>query len=70
MKLNEMIGKAILDVPCKKCGSENTYQFDTDETEFSYDGTGHYYVDYKCKDCGESFRVYFDFKYEITKATY
>lgn len=53
---------------CPKCGSYNTYLYDEDETEFSYDGTGHYYVDYMCKDCGESFRIYVNFKYEITKA--
>ena len=53
---------------CSKCGSNNTYQCDTDETEFSYDGTGHYYVDYKCKDCRKTFRVYIGFKYEIIEA--
>lgn len=68
--INEMIGSPILDVPCKHCGSENTYQYDTDETEFSDDGSGHYHVDYHCKDCNENFRVYFDFEYKITNVKY
>lgn len=69
-QLQKIVGGPILDVPCKHCGSTNTYQYDTDEKEFSYDGTGHYYVDYACESCKERFRVYFDFKYKITKARY
>lgn len=68
--IKDMIGNSILDIPCKYCGSENTYQYDTDECDFSYDGTGHYYVDCKCKDCGKRFRVYFEFEYKITDARY
>lgn len=53
---------------CPKCDSNNTYLYDTDETDFSYDGTGNYIVDYACKNCDERFRIYIDFKYEITGA--
>jgi len=68
--IKDMIGKPILDIPCKFCKSDDTYTYDTDETEFSYDGTGHYYADYHCKSCSKDFRVLFDFKYEITDAGY
>lgn len=57
----------ILDaLDCPECGSDNTYEYNTDEIEFSYDGTGHYYVDCQCKDCKNSFRRYIHFKYQIT----
>ncbi len=68
--LKDLVGGSITDVPCKYCGSNSTYQYNTDEAEFSYDGTGHYYVDYDCKDCNSAFRVYFGFEYEITRASY
>lgn len=69
-KLSDMIGSSITDVPCKFCGSINTGQCDTDEIDFECTGKGHYYVDYYCGTCRKHFRVYFDFEYAITKATY
>lgn len=50
---------------CPKCGGEDTYSYDTDELEFGYDGTGHYYADCACKACGNHFHLYTYFKYEI-----
>lgn len=70
MKITKMVGGPILDVPCKHCGCENTHHIDTDECEFGADGTGHYYEDYRCDSCGKHSRVYWDFKYAITKAQY
>ena len=43
------MNKTIYDSICPKCGSDNWYQYDTDEIEFSFDGTGHYYIDCHCK---------------------
>jgi len=68
--ITKEIGEHITDVSCKYCGSERTYHFDVDEIELSYDGTGHYYADYRCVSCGKIFRVYFDFEYKITMARY
>ena len=51
---------------CPSCKSGNTTEYNTDEFELSYDGTGHYFVDCKCNDCGEMFRRYINFKYHIT----
>ena len=68
--ITKEIGEHITDVPCKHCGSERTYQFNVDEAELSYDGTGHYYADYRCSSCGKTFRIYFDFEYKITMARY
>ena len=42
--LKDMIGHPILDIPCKLCGSDDTYICDDDEVEFEPDGIGHYYV--------------------------
>ena len=53
---------------CPECKSTNTYEYDTDETEFLFDGTGHYYVDSHCKDCGKNFRLYTEFEYTVTKS--
>ena len=51
---------------CPNCGSPNTYEYSTDEIEFSFDGTGQYNTDCRCKDCGISFRTYINFSYNIT----
>lgn len=50
---------------CPKCDSDDTYEYDTDEIEFSYDGTGHYFVDCTCNNCKHTFRRYIHFKYQI-----
>lgn len=51
---------------CPACGSDNCYSYDTDEVEFSGDGTGHYFADCCCKDCDKHFRAYMYFKYQVT----
>ena len=51
---------------CPKCGSGNTYEYNTDEIEFGYDGTGHYYVDCACADCKHNWRLRMYFKYDVT----
>lgn len=53
---------------CPKCNSSNTNSYSTDELEFDSDGTGHYYIDCRCADCGNYFRLYTHFKYDITSA--
>lgn len=53
---------------CPKCGSDNCDSYDTDEVEFNYDGTGHYNVDCACKECGNHFRLYMQFKYAVTSS--
>ena len=55
------MNKTIYDSTCLKCGSDNWYQYDTDETEFSFDGIGH------CNNCNNKWRQYYKFKYIITK---
>ena len=54
-------------VKCPNCGSYNTYQWDTDECDFSFDGTGHYYTKHNCKDCDKRFGLNTKFKYQITE---
>lgn len=54
------------EIKCPRCGEERAYAYGTDEIEFNYDGTGHYYVDCHCRDCDKGFRAYFQFEYEIT----
>lgn len=54
------------DIKCEKCGAEACYIYNTDEIEFSYDGTGHYYADCHCRRCDHDFRKYYSFKYEVT----
>jgi len=54
------------EVVCPQCKDKNTYQYDTDEKEFSYDGTGHINTDHACRDCGKRFRTYTNFTYIIT----
>ena len=51
---------------CRYCGSDNTYIYGTDEIEFEYDGTGHYYADCHCNSCGHGFRRYINFRYNVT----
>lgn len=58
--------KTILNVKCPKCGSYHTVICGTDELDFNFDGTGFYSPDMSCLDCNHSFRVWYDFKYEIT----
>lgn len=53
---------------CPKCNSNNTSEYSIDEIEFNSDGTGHYYVDCSCQDCGNHFRLYTNFKYDITSS--
>ena len=52
---------------CPKCGSGNTYQYDTDETDFDFDNTGHYRFFCRCQDCETTFVKNMYFKYEITE---
>lgn len=64
-----MDNKTIDDVMiCPNCNSDDTYSYSTDEIEFSYDGTGHYFVDCKCNKCNNNFRLYMRFNYNITQA--
>lgn len=56
---------SVEEVPCPECGSENTYTYDTDECEFSYDNTGHVNMDHCCKSCEHRFRSYTDFIYQV-----
>lgn len=66
-KSNHLAGKSVDDVMiCPKCGSDNCYEYSTDELEFSSDNTGHYFVDCRCRDCSHGFRLYTRFKYELT----
>lgn len=55
-------------IKCPHCGSDNTNLTNTDEIDFNYDGTGHFYFDCYCKDCQKYFRTYIEFDYIITKA--
>lgn len=55
-----------IDFVCPKCGDE-CYPYDIDEIDFSFDGTGHYYVYCYCKNCDKNFKRYYEFKYEVTK---
>ena len=57
-----------LDAECPKCGGLNTNSTALDEVEFCPDGTGHYFVDKYCLDCGNVFRMCYNFTYKITKA--
>lgn len=63
-----MSDKTILDVKCPHCGSYHTDTFGTDEIEFAPDGTGFYSPDMSCFDCHKSFRMWYNFKYEITSS--
>lgn len=60
--------KTIADIVCPFCKSDNWYQYDTDEHEFSADGTGHYRFDIHCNDCDGHSRVSFKFSYEIMES--
>ena len=61
------MNKTIDDFTCPQCGSNDCYQYDTDETDFCFDGTGHYYIACHCKNCENDFMQYYEFKYVITK---
>lgn len=61
------MNKTIYDVSCPKCGSYDWYQYNTDEIEFSADGTGHYYIDCYCEDCKNNWRQYYEFEYAVTR---
>lgn len=56
-----------VDILCPYCGKERATVIDTDEIEFNPDGTGHYYADVSCFNCGRTHRKYWHFKYEITR---
>jgi len=58
------------DVICPNCGSEDCYSYNTDDEEFSCDGTGYTNVDYQCRGCNTYFRAYYEFKFEITSLSY
>ena len=60
---NKTIGDVMI---CPYCKSDNCYHYDTDEIEFSEEGTGHYFIDCHCKDCDHTFRLRTFFKYTIT----
>lgn len=55
-------------IRCTKCNDDDTEFYSTDEIDFCFDNTGHYYVDMYCKNCGHKFRAYFKFKYYVTEA--
>ena len=59
--------KTIDEFICPKCDNDDCYPYDTDEIDFSSDGTGHYYVYCYCKNCDRNFKQCYEFKYEITK---
>lgn len=61
------MNKFIDDIKCPYCEENNCYIFDTDECEFSFDGTGHYIVDVSCPHCKKNHRHYYYFKYVITE---
>lgn len=61
--------KSIDDVMiCPCCGSDKCYKYDDDEVVFNSNGTGHYYIDCHCMECGENFRIYIDFEYFVTRS--
>ena len=59
--------KTIDEFICPKCGSNDCYSYETDEIDFSSDGTGDYYVYCHCRNCDRGFKQCYEFKYEITK---
>ena len=65
----EVTPKSIDDVMiCPYCGSDDCYEYSTDELGFDSDGTGHYYVDCHCKKCNDGFRLCTEFEYSVTKS--
>ena len=69
--LKDMIGKSIINIPCKHCGSTNTLISDDDpDVEVYDDGTGHRNFNCHCDECGKDFYVLFGFKYQIESAEY
>ena len=68
-KLIDMIGHTIENIPCKHCGSEDTYIYEDEEFDLGSCG-GSYSAACKCRTCGVKFYPFFNFKYEITAANY
>ena len=61
--------KSLSDIEkCPQCGSNEVYPYFIDEVEFTADGTGHYYEDYRCAECDKNFRLCMEFKYQIKKS--
>ena len=66
--LEKTKNKTIADtMTCPECGSDNCYEYSTDEAAFNGNGNGHYYADCTCNDCLKNFRIYTDFKYSVVK---
>jgi hypothetical protein len=53
---------------CPYCGSEDCYEYNSDEIAFDVDCTGHYYVDCHCNKCNDDFRLYAEFEYSVIKS--
>ena len=53
---------------CPYCGSDDCYEFSTDEIYFEDDNKGHYSVDCHCNDCKKDFRLVMNFEYNVTKS--
>lgn len=64
--MGKIIFDTLEDIACPYCDSFNTYIFGTDELDFSPDGTGFYSPDCHCCDCDRSFRMFYNFNYQIT----
>lgn len=64
-----MKNKTIEDILiCPHCGSDNCFDYCTDEVDFSTGaGPAHYYVDCHCNNCYKDFRLCFEFEYNVTK---
>ena len=59
--------KTIADIMlCHACKGFNVEIYNTDEIDFGYNGTGHYFADCRCYDCQKDFRLKMHFKYEVT----
>lgn len=56
----------IIDFICPKCGYE-CYPYDTDEIDFSPNGTGHYYFYCYCKNCDKNFKQCYDLSMKLLK---
>ena len=61
------MNKVLADIiNCPKCGSDDVYSFNTDEFELEEcTNNGHAVLNYYCKDCKHTYRVYVNFKYEL-----
>lgn len=60
----------IEDIKCPKCGSINTNIYGIDELDFGPNGFGFYSPDISCSDCKHCFRIWYNFKYELTDTQY